>query len=304
MSGIALGQKSEIARAVVRQVWHDSRQFAVTDAEPATQRSAELVDRDRRQQSTLPNIIRPVVGNRWCCAVERLSADGTADHKVHAAPAMVGAVAIGIVGPAEVGGGEGGDGVGDAHFDGGVVEGLHRIGHVGQQVCVRADGGVGVVDLIVMQIPATDAGEEDLPLQTEGRAGRNQARDRAQLLGEIGIGEGSVGIGERCIGPGRARTEQRGARRDGPGWAVGLWLAASAAQKLKSCSPRAGGRRSFRFTTSEQFLSILRRRILEPCSNNRPALARLASRTRPKLWTQVDGSATIKRGARSVRGRR
>ena len=107
--------------------------------------------------------------------------DRAADDEMMASPAMVGAVAIVDQGAAEVGGGKGGDLVGDAEFDRGHVKGGDRFVELGQQF--------GMLDRErAVRVEAAEADEENLPPAAERAAGADQAGDDLHLVGRCAHG--------------------------------------------------------------------------------------------------------------------
>src|SRR5262245_40938933 len=61
----ASGQEPEVAcaRVPIAQVRQHAKQIAVAGTEPAAQCGGELVDRQRRQQATLPDVVDAVVAD-------------------------------------------------------------------------------------------------------------------------------------------------------------------------------------------------------------------------------------------------
>ena len=131
------------------------------------------------------------------CAVERLAFDGSADHEVVAAPAMVGAVAVAAQRAAEVGGGERRDLAGHAQLDGGVVEGGHGVADLAEQ-----RGVVG--DQVVVQVKAADRDKKHLSFGAQCAACANQPGHGFELVGQ------AVASGERR---GQGDTGQPGGDR-------------------------------------------------------------------------------------------
>ena len=122
-------------------------------------------------------------------AVDVAAFNRAADDEVVRAPAMVGAVAVGVKRAAEVRGRERRDLFRGAQFDGGVVKGREATGNVGEDVRVGSRHGVAGVDLRIMEVEAADAGKEDLALEPELGCGGDEAGDGAELLAEAGRGE-------------------------------------------------------------------------------------------------------------------
>lgn len=112
---------------IVAQVGKDGRQVARRDPEPAGQGCAILIDGHGRDQTALPDVVRPIVRQRGIDAIEPPAIDRTAQGKVHRAPAVVGSIIVGGQGAAKVRCGEGGHLVGDTQFDRGVIERADRI---------------------------------------------------------------------------------------------------------------------------------------------------------------------------------
>ena len=116
----------------------------------------------------MAGVVGAVDGEGGHLAVEVGAVDGAADDEVVAAPAVVGAVSIGAIRAAEVGGGEGGDLIGDPEFDGGVVEGVHGLADLREEPGVGAVDGIGIVELSGVGVPPAELDEENLALEAEG----------------------------------------------------------------------------------------------------------------------------------------
>lgn len=89
------------------------------DAEPGGEGGGVFVDAGRGNPAPETGVVGAVDGEGGHLAVEVAAFDGAAHDDGVAAPTVVGAVAVGAEGAAEIGGGEGGDLVGDAELDGG-----------------------------------------------------------------------------------------------------------------------------------------------------------------------------------------
>jgi hypothetical protein len=90
------------------------------------------------------------------CSIQLTAAHGATDDEVVRAPAVVGALAVGGEGAAEIGGAEGGDLLGDAELYRGGVERRDRLADLAEQLVLA-------LQLVVaMGVEAADAGEEAL----------------------------------------------------------------------------------------------------------------------------------------------
>ena len=144
----------------------------------------------RRQQPALADVVGAVVGDHRRRAVVAAAVDRAADHEVHAAPAMVGAVAVAGQRAAEVRGGEGGDLVGDAELD------RRRRGRRASRraSCVIRSGWVAIRSSWVSKPPIETKNTWRLAPSALRRA--DQAGDDLQLVGEACCRVGK-GVGER-----------------------------------------------------------------------------------------------------------
>ena len=166
--------------AEVRQIGQDTGQLAVGHAEPARQRGGVLVHRGAGQQAALADV--PLVlgrsgvahADRRRRAVEGRPFHRTAHHQMVAAPAVVGAIAVGRQRAAEVRRGERRD----------------LVGH--------AQRGV--------QVEAADRHQEHLAPGAQSAARRDQPGDHLELVGQrVAGGEAA----ERRIGGGVGRQGRR-----------------------------------------------------------------------------------------------
>src|SRR5260221_14784008 len=76
----------------VADIGDNRRQIGILDAEPAGERRRILIDRQRRDEPALADVIGAAVSQRRIDAVILAAPDGAAEHEVHAAPAVVGAI--------------------------------------------------------------------------------------------------------------------------------------------------------------------------------------------------------------------
>lgn len=113
---------------------------------------------------------------------------GPAEHEVVAPPAVVGAVAVRDVGPAEVRGGECRHRVGDAELGHGRVEGGERAVELGEQAGMDAVER-GRSDLASVRVVALGGAEEDLPAQAQRLAHGDELRGHLELLAKIRLRE-------------------------------------------------------------------------------------------------------------------
>ena len=118
----ASGHESEIAGREIAEIREDQVELRFAHAEPARQRRRVLIDGRGRNDLAPAGVVGPVVLQRGMRAEEASAAHRAADHEMVRAPAVVGAVAVRRQRAAEVRGGEGVTPLGDAQFDGGVVE--------------------------------------------------------------------------------------------------------------------------------------------------------------------------------------
>lgn len=117
---------------------------------------------------------------------------------------------MGVPRAAEIGGGKRGHVIGDTELGGGLGESGEALADVGEELGVRAGGGGAGDDLVVVQIPAADAREENLAAQAERGRDGGEAGDHAELLAEICFREigfegdflGEHGGEERAVGGG------------------------------------------------------------------------------------------------------
>src|SRR5689334_5237034 len=103
-----------------------------------------------------------------------------------ASPAVVGARAVGHVGAAEVGGGEGGHRVGDVQLVHRRVEGGQGAVELGEEVGLGAVERGGA-DLPAVRVVPLGGAEEDLPAQAQRFAYGDELRDHLELGGEVGV---------------------------------------------------------------------------------------------------------------------
>src|SRR5207244_12753780 len=107
------------------------------------------------------------------------------------APAVSGAVTIGPLRAAEIGGGEQRDLVGHAELEGGAIECVHRLRNLRQQIGVRAGQRRAADELSGVQIPPAKLNEEYLALEAERGGSRDEALDHHELVSGGGDGEDS-----------------------------------------------------------------------------------------------------------------
>src|SRR6185503_7291381 len=134
-------------------------------AEPRRERRCVFIDTGRgNPRAARTGVIRTPDGEVGHLAVDVAALDGAADDEVIRAPAMVGAIAIRVKRATKVRRGERRDLLRAAELDRGAIERRDVSADVGKKVRMRAE-------LRVVQIPAADAGEENLALQAELRRG-------------------------------------------------------------------------------------------------------------------------------------
>src|SRR5689334_24133288 len=123
----ASGHEAEVAAGgEAAEVREHVRDAARIDTVPARERGRVLVDGEGRDDLAIAGVVGiavvrlafVVLRQRRHGAVEPLAAYSAADDEVVAAPAVIGAVAVDRERTTEIGCGECGDAVGDAHLDG------------------------------------------------------------------------------------------------------------------------------------------------------------------------------------------
>ncbi len=193
---ISGSDKAEIRLREAADVRQHDRQIRGADAKPRRQRSRIFINTRRRNpRAARAGIVGAADREIRHLAVDIATVDRTADHEVIRTPAVIGAVAVRVVGAAEVRCREGRDLVFAAELDRGAIERRHIAAHIGEEIRVRAE-------LCVVEIPAADAREENLTLEPERRSRGDEPRDGAELVAE---------------GRGRERGLKRRRRRENPG---------------------------------------------------------------------------------------
>jgi len=123
----------QVLQRETAQMREEGGQEAVAHAEPACQGGGILLDRGGGNQPPEAGIVRSVDGEVGEGAVEFAARDAAARHTVDVAPGVVGAVAIGGQGAAEIRQGEAGHGVAHPEFVHRGMEAGHRIGQLLQR---------------------------------------------------------------------------------------------------------------------------------------------------------------------------
>src|SRR5207253_8089657 len=113
-------------------------------------------------------------------AIEISALHGATHDDVVAAPGVIGAVAVGLVGAAEIRQREAGNIRRHAHLHGRLVERAQRLVQVVEE-------GILLRKLAAVGVESSHGYEEDLSPQTEGQPYLNNLRHLLQLAGEIRV---------------------------------------------------------------------------------------------------------------------
>src|SRR5689334_5342762 len=111
-------QKPQVRFREAADVGKGGAHAGVAHAEPAGEGGAVFVDARGGDPAAVRGVVGAADGERGHAAVDVAAFDGAADDDVMTAPAVVGTVAVGPVGAAEIRGGEGGHAIGAAELDG------------------------------------------------------------------------------------------------------------------------------------------------------------------------------------------
>src|SRR5439155_5605095 len=86
--------RAQRTAGIVADVGDNRRQIGIRDAEPAGERRRILIDRQRRDEPALADVIGAAVSQRRIDTVIPAAPDGAAEREVHAAPGVVGAIVV------------------------------------------------------------------------------------------------------------------------------------------------------------------------------------------------------------------
>src|SRR5262249_12416382 len=133
---VGLSHEAQVAGGEVRQVGEDAWQGCGADAKPCSECGGVLIEGGGRNPApVLVGVVWTAKRERGESAVDVVTLDGAAENEVVAAPGVVrAAVRAGLEGAAELRESKTGDGVGDAEFLSGFVEGRHALADGGEQL--------------------------------------------------------------------------------------------------------------------------------------------------------------------------